>query len=231
MIDIVFETGFYMIDTIAVDAIVRETHRFAGEATTHPVEEGGDVSDYYRPAPRAVQLEGVITDTPLRVPGSHNSGAQLTSKSVEVPGGSLGLRLGPIVLPFNAPPQQGSVQTFSATMERVKSTWEAFEEIFAQQKIITIVTSLRTYPDMALSELEVERKPGSYKFSCFATQIRTVASGRTQAAPIPKVTRAVPKVKKGNQQPKPEPSAPTKSLTAQLLDAKGALAKAFGFGS
>jgi hypothetical protein len=204
VIDLVFERDGYRIDTIAIDAVVRETHHFAGEVTTHPVEDGSDVSDHYRPASRAVQLEGVITETPLRVPASHNSGAVLTQRTIEMPTELFGMRLGPIALTIPGAPQQGSVTTFSTPMERVKGTWESFEEIFEQQKIVTIVTSLRVYADMALSELEVERRSGSYKFTCFATQIRTVVSGRSTAAPIPKVVRAVPKVNKGKQQPKPE---------------------------
>jgi hypothetical protein len=209
VIDLVFERDGYRIDTIAIDAVVRETHRFAGEATTHPVEDGSDVSDHYRAASRAVQLEGVITDTPLRVPATHNSGAVITQRTIEMPTEIFGMRLGPISLTVPGAPQQGSVSTFSTPMERVKSTWESFEQIFEEQKIITIVTSLRTYVDMALSELEVERRPGSYKFSCFAVQIRTVFSGRSAAVPIPKVVRAVKKVDKGKQQPKPAPEQVT----------------------
>lgn len=219
MIDIVFDTGFYMIDSIAVDAVLREVHKFAGEATTHPVEQGADISDHYRFASRAVQLEGIITDTPIRVPGSHNSGAQLTQKTFEIPTELFGMQLGPIPISIAGPSLQGSVTTFTTTMERVKSTWEEFEGIFEQRKIITIVTSLRTYADMALSELEVERRPGSYRFSCFATQIRTVASGRSAAAPVPKVVRAVPKLQKGKQAPKPAPTdADRKSMLAAGLD-------------
>lgn len=216
MIDVVFERDGYRIDTIAIDAVVRETHRFAGEATTHPVEDGSDVSDHYRPASRAVQLEGIITDTPLRVPATHNSGVTEVQRTIEMPTELFGMRLGPIPISIAGPNMQGSVTTFSGPMERVQSTWESFEEIFELQKIITIVTSLRTYADMALSELEVERRPGSYKFSCFAVQIRTVFSGRSMAAPIPKVLRAVRKVDKGKQQPKPEVE-PVKQTAADRI--------------
>jgi hypothetical protein len=218
VIDIVFESGCYMIDTIAVDAVVREVHRFAGEVSEHPVEDGSNVSDHYRPAARAVQLEGVITDTPIRVPGSHNNGAQLMQQTFEIPTELFGMRLGPIPISIAGPSQQGAVTTFSTPMERVRSTWEEFEAIFEEQRIITIVTSLRTYADMALRDLEVERRPGSYRFSCFAQQIRKVASGRSAMAPIPKVTRAVPKVQQGNQQPTPAPSADLKSLGAMGWD-------------
>ena len=211
MIDIVFDDGWYKIDTIAIDAVVRETHRFAGEVTEHPVETGSNLSDHYRQAPRGIELEGVITDTPSRIPGSHNSGAQLVQQTFEIPTELFGMRLGPIPISIAGIPRQGSVTTFSTTMERVKSTWEEFEAIFAEQRIITIVTSLRVYADMALRELEVDRKPGSYHFTAFAQQLRTATSGTSQAA-IPKVIRAVPKVQKGNQQPKPV-TAPTERST------------------
>jgi hypothetical protein len=206
VIEIVFESGFYTIGSVAVDAVLREVHHLAGEATTHPVESGSDISDHYRPAPRAVELEGVITDTPIGIPGSHASGAKLVQHTFEIPKELFGMRLGPIPISIAGPSQQGSVTTFSATMERVRATWEDFEAMFAERKVITVVTSLRTYDDMVLTELEVDRKPGSYRFHAFAQQITTVQSGRSRAAPVPAVKRAVPKVDKGNQQPKPVPT-------------------------
>lgn len=226
MIDIVFEDGFYKIDTIAIDAVTREVHRLAGEVTEHPVEDGSNLADHYRPAPRAIELEGVITDTPLVVPGSHNNGAKLAQKTFEIPTKLFAMQLGPIPISIPGISQQGSVTTFSTTMERVRGTWEEFQAIFEEQRIITIVTSLKTYPDMALRDLTVERRPGSYKFTCAATQIRTAQSGRVAATPIPKVTRAVPKVDKGKQQTKPESTPPLQSAGSKVSDLLSAGARA-----
>jgi hypothetical protein len=221
-----YEDGWARIGAIAIDAVVREVHKFAGEVTEHPVEEGADISDHYRPAPRGVQLEGVISDTPLRVPGSHSNDAQQIQRTFDIPTELFALQLGPIPIRIAGPTHQGSVTTFSKPMERVKSTWEEFEAIFAQQKIITIVTTLRVYPDMALRELDVERRANSYHFTCFALQIRTVVSGRSAAAiPIPKVKRAVPTVEKGKQDTAPvEPAK--RSLAVQA-----GLAKLIGLGT
>jgi hypothetical protein len=218
VIDVVFDRNWYMIGAIAIDAVTREVHRLAGEVTTHPVEQGSDISDHYRPAPRAIELEGIITDTPIGVPGSHNNGAKLVQRTFDIPTELFGMRLGPIPISIAGPTQQGSVSTFSTPMERVRSTWEEFEAIFAERKVITIVTSLRAYEDMVLTELEVDRKSGSYRFNAFAQQITTVQSGRSAAAPVPKVKRAVPKVDKGKQAPKPAPPVDTRSLLAAGLD-------------
>ena len=212
MIDIVFEKGFYTIGAIAVDAMVREVHRLAGEATSHPVEAGSDISDHYRPAPRGIELEGIITDTPIGVPGSHENGAVPVQRTFEIPTELFGMRLGPIPISIPGFSKQGSVTTFSTTMERVRSTWEEFESMFAERKVITIVTSLRSYEDMVLTELTVDRKPGSYHFSCFGQQITTVQSGRSATVPIPKVKRAIPKVDKGKQQPAVAPTLEERSV-------------------
>lgn len=206
MIDLMFEDGWHRIGTIAIDCVVREVHRLAGEVTTHPVEDGSDMVDHYRPAPRAVQLEGIVTDTPIGLPGSHHNDARLVQQTFEIPNELFGMRLGPIPVSIKGTPGQGAVTTFSAPMERVRSTWEEFENIFLQRRLVTIVTSLRSYPDMALADLEVDRRPGSYKFSCFATQVRKVVSGRSAAVTLPAVKRAVPKVDKGKQQPAPAPT-------------------------
>jgi hypothetical protein len=219
VIDVVYETAYYMIDTIAVDAILSEVHLLAGEGTDHPIEDGSNISDHYRPAPRALQLEGVITDTPIRMPGSHTNGAQLKQQTFEIPNELFGMQLGPIPISIKGAPGQGSVTGFSTAMERVRSTWEEFEAIVEQRRIITIVTSLRTYDNMTLRQLEVDKRGSSYRFNCLAVQQRTVVSGRVTARPVPRVPRALPKANAGKQNPKPAPEADTRSLLASGMDA------------
>lgn len=221
MIDMVYESAWYMIDSIAVDAMLTEVHMFAAEGTDHPVEDGANLSDHYRPAPRAVQLSGVITDTPMRVPGSHQNNAQPKQITFDIPNELFGMQLGPIPISIKGTPKQGSVTGFSTTMERVRSTWEEFEAIFEQRRIITIVTSLRVYDNMTLRELEVEKRGSSIRFNCMAVQQRTVASGRVAAQPVPVVPtepRALPTVDAGKQNPSPAPETDPRDLFLQGYD-------------
>lgn len=53
------------VDVVTVDACVSESHLRANTVTDHPVEEGAPISDHSRPEAARVQLECVVSNTPL----------------------------------------------------------------------------------------------------------------------------------------------------------------------
>jgi len=63
------------IGGIWIDCSVREAHSLTGTCTKHAVEEGADVTDHVRVMPDSLQLEGIVTNTPIEQPYSHTSGA------------------------------------------------------------------------------------------------------------------------------------------------------------
>ena len=48
-----------------VDASIEESHGFDSEITSFPVESGGVISDHVRLLPLALQLECIVSDTPI----------------------------------------------------------------------------------------------------------------------------------------------------------------------
>ncbi len=50
---------------IDVDAEMKAAHTLKAEATQHPVEEGGNITDNVRPLPEEVAIEGVVAAYPL----------------------------------------------------------------------------------------------------------------------------------------------------------------------
>lgn len=62
------------IGTIWIDVSLSETHQLSAEVTEHPVEDGSAISDNIRPAPRVIQLEGLVTNHPIEMPLSHAGG-------------------------------------------------------------------------------------------------------------------------------------------------------------
>lgn len=58
-------TLFGTTSAVEFDCTLTETHSSSAKATEHPVEEGANVSDHVRPELDRVQIEGVITNTPL----------------------------------------------------------------------------------------------------------------------------------------------------------------------
>jgi hypothetical protein len=74
------------IDTIWVDASLRETYSYGAEVTEHPVEQGADVADHIRPRSRVLSIEAVVTNTPIEVPGSHADGTAADASPLELQG-------------------------------------------------------------------------------------------------------------------------------------------------
>jgi hypothetical protein len=64
------------IGTIWIDVSISETHGLTAEVSSHPVEQGPDVADNIRPAPRTIQIDGLVTNHPTETPLSHAGSAQ-----------------------------------------------------------------------------------------------------------------------------------------------------------
>lgn len=63
--DIRGASGRAKIGEVVLDASIEEMHSIEADATEHPVEEGADVSDHYRPRPRVFAIECTVSNTPL----------------------------------------------------------------------------------------------------------------------------------------------------------------------
>lgn len=84
--------------------------------------------------------------------------------------------------------------------------FEKIEDLFGKREPITIVTSLKTYHNMVLESLSIERGGGAQeclRFSCTAKQIKLARKNHIKIDPKPKVSSARPKQKKGLQEAKP----------------------------
>jgi len=53
------------IGTVTMDCSVSETHLDEVEITDHPVEVGSDISDHIRKRPVSLELNGIVTNTPV----------------------------------------------------------------------------------------------------------------------------------------------------------------------
>ena len=54
-----------VIDGFPMDLALSEEHRFPGEVTSYPVEQGADISDHIRTLPEEITLECIVSDTPI----------------------------------------------------------------------------------------------------------------------------------------------------------------------
>jgi len=100
------------IGGIWIDCSVRESHSLQGTCTKHNVEEGADVTDHVRVMPDSLQLEGIVTNTPLEQPYSQTGGAVWEDAPVfpTYPSGERterNVQVGTVSTPFEGEPALG----------------------------------------------------------------------------------------------------------------------------
>ncbi len=55
------------VDILPIDATIQRTTNYENEVTQFPVEDGNDVTDHVRTKPITINIDGVISDTPLTI--------------------------------------------------------------------------------------------------------------------------------------------------------------------
>ncbi len=137
-------------EPIMLDASVREVHSVSGEVSDHPVESGIDIVDHYRVLPRQVEIEGIVTNTPIV--GGIIPGATLVNSVV------------------------GLVQ---GDDDPASNAWNELQRFFDEAVVLTITSSLKTYTNMVLTNLDVtrnSRQANALFFTASARQVRFVTT-------------------------------------------------------
>lgn len=64
-LSLIFSDTQNRIGELIIDGFLSETHEFCNELTTHPVESGCSFVDHIHHKPISLQLEGIISNTPM----------------------------------------------------------------------------------------------------------------------------------------------------------------------
>ncbi len=132
---LVFATQPTKIESIALDAALREVHSGEVEVTEHPVEQGSNIADHTRPKPDRLTIDAIVSNTPINT-------TQRT-RVVEAFGVS-----------FTSSSLQDSRQGAAGYAE---TAYAKLVELKDKGLPITVVTQIRTYDDMILTSLSVPR--------------------------------------------------------------------------
>lgn len=68
------EVTHLQIASIWIDVSVREVHGSSAELSKFPVEDGADITDHVRLLPKQIEIEGIVSNQPIEMPGSHMDG-------------------------------------------------------------------------------------------------------------------------------------------------------------
>lgn len=225
--------------TLTLDASVHEMHTGTSTVTDHPVERGSNVADHIRPDPDEVTIEGVISNTPHFLPVDHIGAITLEDKQIKgaeitasqtVGNNALG-RAGVGLVASNLPIPTGLlghigtgvfqtalVTGFSGEFDRVTECYKELLRIRSQGQLVRILTTLRSYDNMALTSLQVTREASSGNSLQLSLAFKNVRFGATRNEPVPKIPVA-PKPKGGAvKQEKPEADEDGTSMLRLMLN-------------
>lgn len=197
------------IGSIQLDASVSEIHSSQADITEFPVEDGSNITDHINKKPDVVQIEGIVSNTPIKSFTDFFGAAPIKSLSNSLNGISNDL---------------------------AKTAYEQLLEIVEGNELITIITSLRTYENMAIESFSVNRdssRSDSLHFTAVAREITLVQTAESSllASVTPQELRGQPNKKTGNKATKALPATPTvpesppRSALRRLIDKNIAVPK------
>lgn len=148
-------TQLVMIDDFLIDCSISENHTFESQVTEYPVESGSNISDNIRPMPITVEMECLVSNSPIGVMKDFRD-----TISAAPPGGGSG--------------DDGTKPSVAI--------YEKLQVIRKNRKPVTIRTSIRTFERMVLKNLTIPRSGKSgddLRFSATFQQIDTVENKRS----------------------------------------------------
>lgn len=174
---LVYQPTLAKIDTIELDAAISESHVGEVDVTEHPIEQGADIADHARPKPDTLNIEGLVSNTPINSSQTQRAAQSQGLASEEVIQGQPGM---------------------------AESAYNKLLFLKANGKLITVVTGLRTYTNMVLKSLSVPVDAKTGDALKFTAQLKQVNIVQNKTVDLPVVLPAAkPVSSRGKQVAKP----------------------------
>jgi hypothetical protein len=166
------------------DATLLEEFTRSADITTFPIESGAVLSDHHQPQPRAITLEVMVSDTPVKPP---NTLPGKTSAAPQPPGFSLG----PILY-------------FAGRVTRVVDTFDVLDGLLDNSILVNIVLfGDQEYKNMVISNMRAPRTAEDGTSLTFTVDFLQVAFATTESSSLdagtPKETKDEQKRDTGNR--------------------------------
>jgi len=181
-----------VVGVVQFDCTLSVNYSDSCEITSHSVEDGEDISDNIRPLAATIELNGLVSNTPIALLGG------LTAKSP--------------VLTDTVNPD-----------DRVEAAYSALLKAKDEGTLLDVGTSLRSYENMAIENLNVIRDAANGNVLNCTISLRKIVIATTETEPIP-VQSAVKKAKdKGKKQKESSSEAQTAKVQSILSKLAGGL--------
>lgn len=145
------------IGEIKLDVSINEHHSIDNDVTQYPVEEGADLTDHIRPLPQRITMTGFITNSPLVLLAGFGLAARLEKRTL----------------------------TAYNELKRIAGREKDALGNLKPPQLVTIVTSLDVYTNMALERLEIPRDKTTGDSIYFTAEFVQVEKPSSESVLIP----------------------------------------------
>jgi len=164
-------------ETVGLDLDVATliTYERAAEVTEHPVENGSPISDHVKTTNGTFSIEGIISNSPVRVPTTQMRGLQRALSNVSVPVAGETVRV--------------ALQRWSGPFDRKRECNDLLVALVTGRFAVTLTTPLELLEDLIVTRFKVDEDRDSgnaLKLTLDFKQLRIVGTAR---AAVPAVRR------------------------------------------
>lgn len=144
---------------VQLDCSVSETHTDTAEITSHPVEDGSIMTDHIRKLPVQLEIRGLITNTPIEYLASVNAKPPIFASDGFV--------------------------TSTPSSNRVDDGYALMQLMMKNGVVMTVVTGLRNYSNMAIESLAVSREAATGNALDCIINMREVQKAKALSVDLP----------------------------------------------
>jgi Dit-like tail protein len=157
---------FCSIDGFVIDAILSESHTLESSVTEFPIERGADITDNVLPRPIIVEMECLVSNTPIG-----------TMADIRKQAGQIGEVI-------------SDTPTGSSVVDHtpVDDAYAHLLKIRNAREPVSIITTLQSYDNMVLKNLSIPRASGrgdEFRFTATFQQVEIVSNARNTRVAIP----------------------------------------------
>lgn len=190
---------------VVLDATVNEVWRTSAAVTSHPVEDGVEISDHIRDEPDELELEGSISGA------VGDPGAEWVVAETPAPA-ALAMDLG--VAPYQAGQRRVEAKLIDAGLTlsetRAEDEFELLVGIKEAKQTITVYTGTRAYEDMVITSIQRTRNAAAGSSVEVSISLRKVRKAYSRTVDAPQRPSSVQGAKKDiGKKPKKEATPET----------------------
>lgn len=169
-------------EALIIDAAVRRTHISRVTPTDSPVELGSKISDHVDIAPKEFQVEGVISNSPITLV------AAAIGNIAGVAGGFVGRNTNSLVgaVAGGAVGVAGGLLMNKSGAGRIQKAYQTLLELQDKAIPINVVEKLRSYENMIITDLTVDRDANTADSLFFRATLREIRIVSNELVNIPK---------------------------------------------